>query len=74
MVPIGKLVDDDAVGTKVYDAHGLTKIVATRANGIKNVLRIHTEAGHALDVTADRGLEVDGGRSGSSWRPGPRSG
>ncbi|MEJ7794514.1 MAG: vitamin B12-dependent ribonucleotide reductase, partial [Nocardioides sp.] len=53
MVPIGKLVEDDAVGTKVYDAHGLTRVVATKANGVKDVLRIHTKAGHALDVTAD---------------------
>ena len=44
---------DDAVGTKVYDAHGLTKIVATKANGVKDVLRLHTKAGYVLDVTAD---------------------
>jgi ribonucleoside-diphosphate reductase alpha chain len=53
MIPIGRLVDDDAVGTKVYDAHGLTRVVATKANGVKDVLRIHTKAGHLLDVTAD---------------------
>ena len=28
LVPIGKLVEDNAVGTKVFDAHGITKIVA----------------------------------------------
>ena len=53
LVPIGKLVEDDAVGTKVYDAHGLTRIVATKANGVKEVLRIATKAGQYLDVTAD---------------------
>jgi ribonucleoside-diphosphate reductase alpha chain len=53
LVPIGKLVADDAVGTKVYDAHGLTRIVATKANGVKDVLRLHTKAGYVLDVTAD---------------------
>jgi ribonucleoside-diphosphate reductase alpha chain len=53
LIPIGKLVSDDAVGTKVYDAHGLTKIVATKANGVKDVLRLHTKAGYVLDVTAD---------------------
>ena len=53
MVPIGKLVEDDAVGTKVYDAHGVTKVLATKSNGVKDVLRLHTKAGHALDVTAD---------------------
>jgi ribonucleoside-diphosphate reductase alpha chain len=53
LVPIGKLVEDNAVGTKVYDADGLTRVVAVKANGVKDVLRIHTKAGHQLDVTAD---------------------
>jgi ribonucleoside-diphosphate reductase alpha chain len=53
LVPIGKLVEDDAVGAKVYDAHGVTRIVATKANGVKQVLRLHTKAGYALDVTSD---------------------
>jgi ribonucleoside-diphosphate reductase alpha chain len=52
-IPIGKLVENDAVGTKVYDAHGLTSVVAVKDNGVKEVLRLHTKAGHALDVTAD---------------------
>src|SRR5882757_24397 len=53
LIPIGKLVADDAVGAKVYDAHGLTRIVATKANGMKEVLRLHTKAGCTLDVTGD---------------------
>ncbi|HUE60958.1 MAG TPA: LAGLIDADG family homing endonuclease [Acidimicrobiales bacterium] len=53
LVPIGKLVETNAVGTKVYDADGLTKIVAVKANGRKRVLRIHTKAGLTLDVTPD---------------------
>ena len=53
LIPIGKLVADGAVGTKVYDAHGLTRIVATKSNGVKDVLRLHTKAGYTLDVTAD---------------------
>ncbi|HEX9549140.1 MAG TPA: LAGLIDADG family homing endonuclease, partial [Acidimicrobiales bacterium] len=53
LIPIGKLVEDDAVGTKVHDAHGTTRIVATKANGVKEVLRLHTAAGYALDVTPD---------------------
>src|SRR5712692_6112071 len=52
-IPIGKLVEDEAVGTKVHDAHGTTRIVATKANGVKEVLRLHTTAGYALDVTPD---------------------
>jgi ribonucleoside-diphosphate reductase alpha chain len=53
LVPIGRLVAENAVGTKLYDANGLTTIVATKANGVKDVLRIHTKSGHQLDVTAD---------------------
>ena len=52
-VPIGSLVESDAVGTKVYDAHGTTRIVATKANGVKEVLRLHTTSGHVLEATAD---------------------
>ena len=66
LVPIGKLVEDDAVGTKVYDATGLTRIVATKANGVRDVLRIHTKAGYTLDVTPDhlvwRASSADTGR------------
>jgi ribonucleoside-diphosphate reductase alpha chain len=53
LVPIGKLVEDDAIGAKVYDGHGVTRIVATKANGEKQVLRLHTSAGYTLDVTSD---------------------
>jgi ribonucleoside-diphosphate reductase alpha chain len=52
-VPIGTLVDAVAVGTKVHDAHGTTLIVAVKANGVKDVLRVHTSDGQSLDVTAD---------------------
>jgi len=53
LVPIGKLVEDNALGTKVFDAYGLTKILAVKANGSKDVLRLHMKAGYTLDVTAD---------------------
>jgi ribonucleoside-diphosphate reductase alpha chain len=53
LVPIGRLVENNAIGTKVYDSHGLTRVVATKANGVKEVLRVHTSAGYSLDVTAD---------------------
>ncbi|MGA8679633.1 MAG: vitamin B12-dependent ribonucleotide reductase, partial [Acidimicrobiales bacterium] len=53
LVPIGELVETDAVGRKVFDASGLTAIVAVKHNGRKHVLRITTKSGHQLDVTAD---------------------
>jgi ribonucleoside-diphosphate reductase alpha chain len=53
LVAIGDLVEEGAVGAKVYDAHGLTKVLAVKHNGTKEVLRVTTKAGHQLDVTAD---------------------
>ncbi|HXY43524.1 MAG TPA: vitamin B12-dependent ribonucleotide reductase, partial [Acidimicrobiales bacterium] len=53
LVPIGQLVEQGAVGQKVLDAHGVTKIVAVKHNGQKPVIRIRTKAGHTLDVTRD---------------------
>ncbi len=53
LVPIGSLVEDGAVGRKVFDANGVTQIVAVKANGHKHVLRLATKSGHQLDVTAD---------------------
>jgi len=66
LVPIGELVASNAVGAKVYDAHGLTRVIATKANGVKPVLRLHTKAGYALDVTADHLVwRVSGAGTGS---------
>ncbi|HVB07150.1 MAG TPA: vitamin B12-dependent ribonucleotide reductase [Acidimicrobiales bacterium] len=53
LVPIGRLVEERAVGTKVFDAHGVTSVVAVKANGQKEVLRLHAKSGQQLDVTAD---------------------
>ncbi|MEU3622074.1 ribonucleoside-diphosphate reductase, adenosylcobalamin-dependent [Amycolatopsis coloradensis] len=64
-VPIGRIVELDAVGAKVYDAQGLTKVVATKANGIKEVLRLTTKSGHRLDVTADHLVWRSTGSGGS---------
>ena len=38
---------------RVFDAFGLTSVVAVKHNGAKEVLRVHTKAGITLDVTAD---------------------
>jgi ribonucleoside-diphosphate reductase alpha chain len=53
LIPIGRIVERDLVGLKVYDAEGVTRVLATKVNGIKDVLRLHTKAGYTLDVTAD---------------------
>src|SRR5260221_3810573 len=53
LIPIGNLVEQNAVGTKVFDASGTTRVIATKANGVKEVVRLRTKAGYTLDVTAD---------------------
>src|SRR3982074_2044288 len=67
LVPIGELVERGAVGTKVFDAHGLTSIIATKANGVREVIRLHTEAGHRLDVTPDHVVWKSTGAGTGSW-------
>ena len=65
LIPIGKLVEENRVGAKVHDAGGVTSIVATKANGVKDVLRIHTKSGHQLDVTGDHLVWRSQGGAGS---------
>jgi len=67
LLPIGELVERDAVGTKVFDAHGLTSIVATKANGVREVIRLHTKAGHQLDVTPDHVVWKSTGAGTGRW-------
>ncbi|GAB3145463.1 hypothetical protein GCM10027290_25380 [Micromonospora sonneratiae] len=78
LVPIGELVETNAVGAKVYDAHGLTKILAVKANGVREVIRLHTKAGYTLDVTPDHTVWKSTGAGTGQWveagtlRPGDR--
>lgn len=68
LVPIGKLVEENAVGTKVYDGNGgLTSIVAVKANGVREVIRLHTKAGYQLDVTPDHVVWKSTGQGTGSW-------
>ena len=53
MVPIGQLVDDNAVGREVYDAHGVTHIVAVKNNGLKPVYRVKLRNGNFVEATPD---------------------
>ncbi len=69
LVPIGRLVEEGAVGTKVYDAQGVTRVVAVKSNGVKPVLRVHTRVGVTLDVTADHLVWRSGGPGGSAFVP-----
>src|SRR5579884_3762098 len=53
MVPIGELVEEDAVGREVYDAHGVTRVVAVKHNGRKPVFRVTLRNGQWVEATAD---------------------
>ncbi|HYN69192.1 MAG TPA: hypothetical protein VEX41_03160, partial [Candidatus Eisenbacteria bacterium] len=53
MVPIGQLVDESAIGREVYDAHGVTRIVAVKNNGYKPVRRVRLANGNFVEATPD---------------------
>ncbi len=68
MVPMGELVEDDQVGREVYDAHGVTRIVATKANGRKPVYRVTLRNGSFVEATPDHVVKAaPARRSAPSW-------
>ncbi len=68
MVQIGELVRDDAVGREVYDANGVTRIVATKSNGVKPVHRVLLRNGSFVDATADHVIKaVRERRTAAQW-------
>src|SRR5215210_5514310 len=53
MLRIGELVESDAVGREVYDANGVTRVIAVKANGLKKVFRINLRNGSFVEATGD---------------------
>ncbi|MDQ2980827.1 MAG: vitamin B12-dependent ribonucleotide reductase [Actinomycetota bacterium] len=53
MVPIGQLVDDELIGREVYDANGVTRVVAVAHNGRKPVYRVTLRNGQSIEATPD---------------------
>jgi ribonucleoside-diphosphate reductase alpha chain len=53
MVRIGELVERQAVGTVVYDAHGETRVRAVKFNGSKRVYRVRLRNGSFIEATSD---------------------
>jgi ribonucleoside-diphosphate reductase alpha chain len=53
MVRIGELVERQAIGAVVYDAHGETRVRAVKANGDKRVYRVLLRNGSYVEATAD---------------------
>jgi ribonucleoside-diphosphate reductase alpha chain len=68
MVPIGDLIDQDAVGREVYDSGGTTHVVATKSNGKKNVFRVRLRNGQFVEATGDHVVKaVAERRTAPSW-------
>jgi len=68
MVPIGELVEGNRVGLEVYDANGVTPIVATKANGRKRVFRVRLRNGSFVEATSDHVVKaVDERRTQPAW-------
>ena len=70
LIPIGELVDRNEVGKEVFDRAGVTRIVATKANGRKEVFRLTIGSGVTIDATADHVILVADDRKGhrTSWK------
>ena len=71
LVPIGELVEQNAVGAKVFDAHGVTRIVAVRTREAGRFFEAATWPAARAYVTADhlvwKSSGVGAGRS-CWWR------
>jgi ribonucleotide reductase alpha subunit len=68
MVPIGELVDGDQVGREVYDANGVTRIVAVKSNGRKQVFRVTLRNGQRIEATGDHVVKaVEERRTAPAW-------
>ncbi|MDP3703804.1 MAG: vitamin B12-dependent ribonucleotide reductase [Candidatus Omnitrophota bacterium] len=53
LIPIGDIVKRNLVGLPVYDADGLTQVVAVKQNGRKPVYRVTLNDGFSVEATAD---------------------
>ncbi len=62
MVPIGEIVDGDQVGREVYDAAGVTRVVAVKHNGRKPVSRVRLRNGSFIEATPDHVVKAVGDR------------
>jgi ribonucleoside-diphosphate reductase alpha chain len=65
MAPIGELVEGHHVGREVYDAHGVTRVVAVKANGRKPVQRVRLRNGNFVEATPDHVVKAVAHRRGT---------
>ena len=57
-IPIGEIVEHNLVGQYVFDAHGLTRVVAVTPNGTKSVVRVNLSNGNHIEATPDHRVLV----------------
>ncbi len=50
---IGEIVDNNLIGLPVYDSSGITKVIAVKNNGIKEVYKIILRNGTFIEATGD---------------------
>ena len=68
MIPIGRIVEDERIGLEVYDASGTTRVIATKANGLKEVFRVTLRNGNFVEATADHVVKaVSARRATPTW-------
>jgi ribonucleoside-diphosphate reductase alpha chain len=68
MVPIGELVEGDQIGREVYDANGITRVVAVKHNGRKAVYRVTLRNGQWVEATPDHVVKaVQERRTAPAW-------
>ncbi len=53
MIPIGELVEGNQTDREVYDANGVTRVVAVKHNGRKTVMRVKLRNGGFVEATPD---------------------
>ena len=69
-VPIGEIITKNLIGLPVYDADGITKVVAVKHNGVKSVYRVSLKSGNWIEATADHlVLACDDHKGAKKWRP-----
>ena len=68
MVPIGELVEGEQLGREVYDADGVTRVVAVKHNGRKPVFRVTLRNGQWVEATGDHVVRaVEERRTAPAW-------
>src|SRR4051794_23116694 len=67
-IPIAEVVERTMIGLPVYDARGVTRVVAVKHNGVRAVYRVRLANGNSIEATADHlVLACHGHKSRHEW-------